>query len=215
MMHFSGVQASMSFLRATVVCALAVGAACQRPLSTSNTDAGALLRISDAGIPDRPDASLDVVQVCVPLAPVPASRLPRCTAGTQACVVACPSDNTGDACRNACWANDATPADHGLVCNQCIFTQVLSCMDAAGCHESVSAFMCCQAAGGQGCDAKANAMFTCGFVQDPTCLDVGGTRGGAPGRCYAVGVDVTDGGVTDAGTLDADRTDGGVVDGGP
>ena len=176
--------------------ALALSAACA-PAGDNTGEgegetAGQPLVYTDAGIPDRPDAPPDGgVDVCYPVAPVPDADLPRCLAATRDCIAACPADATADACHNACWANDPTPATAaGTNCSGCVFAQLLACVDTHGCHDAVSTYLCCVvdacAGGAPGCDQQcandANAMFQCGFVQSPQCFDL---TGGDIGRCYA------------------------------
>src|SRR5687767_907319 len=103
----------------------------------------------DAGIPPRQDAGPPTdagVRECFDYPAVPASLLPRCTAATRDCVSACPEGMTGEACRNGCWNGDPTPrsgAPDDVGCPDCIFRQLISCVDAADCHAEVSAWLCC------------------------------------------------------------------------
>ncbi|HEY4221049.1 MAG TPA: hypothetical protein VGO62_06895 [Myxococcota bacterium] len=190
----------MRVLLFTIVLAAGCGS---EHLASSFADAGgqALDVDVDAGVPERPDPP-PPIEVCHDASPLADADLPRCTAATRDCISACPSD--GDDCRNACWAGDATAPDAaGVNCNSCIFTQLLACLDANSCHDEVAAFYCCLvdacSTGTPGCDqqctTEVNAMFTCGAVNSPQCVDL---VGGEVGECYAA----ADPGDVDAGTLD-------------
>lgn len=145
-----------------------------------------LLEYADAGIPERPDAGPEPeVEICLPIAPLPPEQLPRCTAATRDCIAACPEGDPGEQCRNDCWANDPTPPAGDTNCNDCVFVQLLSCIDAApeeACHPAVAGFLCCLLGGSGACEAETNEMFTCGYYTVPECFDL---TGGEIGKCYA------------------------------
>ena len=152
----------------------------------------------DAGIPPRPDAAAAPeqdggVRVCLELGTLSEAQLPRCRSTTRDCVMGCPGEG-GDECRDACWAADPTPRTgppDDVGCNDCIFRQVIGCIDRGPCHAEVAAFFCCIvdqcATGGDSCidemcNAQAQAMFGCGIAETPECIDV---IGGEAGMCYA------------------------------
>ncbi len=181
---------------------------------------------ADAAIPPRPDASYeedtgtDPDRVCYEAQPLPEAALPRCTASTRDCVDACGDGPEAEACRNACWSTDTTPryteggADVG--CNDCIFAQLIYCLDRDGCADQVAAFYCCIvdqcSAGGEGCveeqcGAEISALFSCGGMVAPECFRL---TDGDIGECYAdvdppmtAGDATTDAAMADAG-VDAD-----------
>ena len=177
----------------------------------------------DAGIPPRPDAhATDTpdggVRVCFDYGTLPDSLLPRCEASTRDCVMECPAEG-GDDCRDACWAADPTPRSgppESYGCNDCIFRQVIGCIDRGPCHAEVAAFLCCIvedcATGGdtcidERCNDEAQAMFGCGIAETPECIDV---VGGEAGRCYALEDEPGDAGTApDAGHEDPGSGDGG------
>ena len=168
--------------------------ACGVP-DADDTDGGQeqeLLEYADAGIPERVDAGPPVeVEVCFDLT-LAESQLPRSTAATRDCIAACPEGDPGEACRNDCWGNDPTPPDGDIACSDCVFRQLIGCIDVADdgvCHGAAAAYVCCLFDGGT-CEVEANEMFTCGFVSEPECFNL---VGGEIGRCYAE-TDSPDGG---------------------
>ncbi len=179
---------------------------------------------ADAGIPPRPDASYGEDgsasasdRVCYEAMPLPGEALPRCTAATRDCVESCPEGSDGDSCRNDCWASDETPRytteGGGTVgCNDCIFSQLIACLDRDGCDTEVAAFYCCivdHCPGGGGdsciqdqCADELGAMFMCGTTLAPECFDV---TAGDIGECYTeADAPAGDGGMDDASMGDAE-----------
>lgn len=194
------------------VLTLAVG--CDGDTPTDAPDGGRWMP-TDSGIPPRPDAEATsgrdagADRVCIPLMPLAAEALPRCHAATRDCVTSCPEGMDGDGCRSSCWSSDDMPAldpsaSNPFDCDNCIFTQLLACLDRDTCHAEVAAFLCCLVdCGGDAacqeseCMDAQQSMFLCGAYQAPQCFDV---VGGDVGMCYAAEDPVTgtDGGVTDA-----------------
>lgn len=196
---------------AILVCA---ASACDDDASASD-DAGRVWNPRDAGIPPRVDAGTDSdgggYRVCYALPEV--AEFPRCRAVTSACVDACPMDDTADACHQACWTSDTYPRSGGsddIGCIDCVFRQVLRCINDVGCDAEIAAYLCCiidncSAPGSAPdcadtmCVDENQAMFTCGYVRDPTCFDL---TDGYIGMCYSE--EDPDAGPLDAGgALDA------------
>jgi hypothetical protein len=172
------------------LCAVLVAGCGPEPMAKDSNDSDdrddrdEQLEWADAGIPDRPDAGSTEIEICIPVAPLPPEDLPRCTAATRDCILGCPEDDAGEECRNTCWTSDTTPPLGDVACQNCIFVQLLSCMDLADegvCHASVAEYLCCLASGGE-CPTEANNMFTCGFVSEPSCFEL---TSGMIGQCYA------------------------------
>ena len=210
-------------LKKHVLWLLAVGGlalGCESPSGTDARDAR-VWEPSDASVwqPLRIDggAPTDGGSCDIALPPVEASVLPRCTADTHACVLAC--DPSDQACRDLCLANDPTPAVEasGGTCQDCVTIQALSCADRSGCHAEVSAFVCCLTlecpAGSPAdclttsCGDSLTTMFTCLNTTAPQCA----AYDRAPvTECFAAAADA------DAGPADADAgpADAGPADGG-
>jgi hypothetical protein len=121
--------------------------------------------------------------------------------------------DTGNECRDACWAGDPTPPSGDVACPDCVFRQLVSCIDDGGCHAEVAAWLCCIV---DNCSASTDPccierecgmagqnMFVCGYTRQPSCFEL---TSGVIGECYAE----TD---TDAGVPDVDA--GPAPDAGP
>lgn len=178
--------------------------------SASAEDAGRLTWMApDAGIPPRPDggppsADAGAVRVCYDIEPLSEAMLPRCRASTEDCVAACPMGESGNACRDACWRSDSTPPAGDIGCIDCVFRQLVSCIDTSGCHAEVAAWLCCivdncassadPCCTERNCAELAQTMFVCGYTREPSCFDV---TGGDIGQCYAESD-------PDAGVMDVD-----------
>jgi len=136
-------------------------------------------------------------------AAVPPASLPRCTAATLACILGCAGKPNNDACNNACLTADATPADKttGLNCIGCYQTQLLSCVERNGCHDSLARALCCQAekcpagstpdCNGTKCSGEFSAVGLCVGYRAPDCFNPGG---GDLGACFAKPADAGGGG---------------------
>lgn len=169
----------------------------------AGTDMGAMP--VDMGTPP-----VDMGPACAPdpLTPLPAEALPRCTAATQAAVIACgvPTSMAIVTCINNAVAADTTPAfgtpPNAVNCAACFNYQMLACFYEAGCNDEFDAFQCCVTA--EGC-ADPNACPACG-----TELTAFQTCAGGVADCFDASMGFPDGCFAEAGT------DGGVpMDGGP
>jgi len=183
---------------AMIACAL-VGCDQGEPMTAGET---AAWMPADASIPERPDATYEEDasggepgRVCFEPMPLAPAALPRCTASTRDCVDACVEGPEGEECRNGCWGSDETPryteGGANVGCNECIFTQLIACLDRDGCDDEVAAFYCCLvdrcSAGGDGClqtecGTELNAMFSCGAARARHCFAL---TDGDIGQCYA------------------------------
>jgi len=154
-----------------------------------------------------------------PITPLPAAALPRCSAATQATVVACglPSTPAIGMCIGNALTADTTPAltsmGATINCGTCFNIQQLSCFYAAGCDTQLDQLQCCLTANSctnanacPACMTQLGAVQTCAGM-NLECFDA---NMGELANCF--GDAPTDGGVpdTDAGT----PVDGGDIDGG-
>ena len=164
-----------------------------------------------------PPPPVDMGPVCMPdpVMPLPAEALPRCTAETQAAVVACglPMSMTAATCIGNALAADTTPAlmtmGGPLDCDGCFNLQQLACFYEGGCDAQFDAFFCCLDANGctnptscPACSAELGAVRTCaGGVAD--CFDA---SMGYPADCFAPPAPAMDAGTpaADAGTSTVD-----------
>ena len=151
---------------------------------------------TDAGIPPRRDAGPPAedagLRICYELPRLTEAELPRCRAATADCVDACPEGDAGEDCRSACWANDPTPASGDVACQDCVFRQLLGCVEDAGCEAEVAAWLCCiidncssstdPCCTERECAALAEPMFICGYTNQPSCFEL---TSGEIGECYA------------------------------
>jgi hypothetical protein len=143
------------------------------------------------------------VRMCAePRQLLPDVVLPRCSADTATCIAGCATDDSGEACREACITGDTTPphATTGLNCAACIYLTLFACIDATDCHDGVAEVFCCiedncpigspEGCSDQMCGAEIQAALTCGYFADQSCVDL---LGEPIANCFAA--DDTDGGV--------------------
>jgi hypothetical protein len=126
---------------------------------------------------------------------LPEAFLPRCSSDTAACIAGCTGTADADACRDACIASDATPAEpqFGLNCGACIYLTIFACIDMEDCHDGVAEVFCCledncpgsaDGCSEQMCGGEIEAALTCGYFANQDCVDF---TGDVLGQCFTTG----------------------------
>jgi hypothetical protein len=118
----------------------------------------------------------------------PDTDLPRCSAATMTCMLAC----TTSACIRSCMMADTTPVGiYGFDCYDCYNYSVNYCSDSRGCHTQWADYNCCYEANCTGstdptcvtrlCATELSTLQTCSNALPDDCFYF---DTGEPSRCF-------------------------------